>query len=393
MKPEKEVKMTKHMRRKFRSETLRKRYGSPYAPGPDYDFEDEYAVPQDYGRNRHGSPYAPGPAWDWDTDYDRSASYGRNRYGSPYAPGPAYDYDHEADRPGDYGQNRYGSPYAPGPAYEEEEDYSWEVRRRHPRFGSPYAPGEHYDYEPDYERPDDFGRNRHGSPYAQGPAWDWEYRRRREKDYGRNRHGSPYAQGPAWDWEHRSDRPAGYGRERYGSPYAPGPAYGPYTGIGPRGYHRSDERIFEEVCERLMRHGGIDAQQIDVTVQDGDVILKGNVDSQWAKRAAEDTALSVMGVEDVQNELRVSWSGRYRGEYHGAPTGRETLETGMEVRGSDGKPAGKVAQVRSYDFLLERPDGSGIYVPLGACQKTNGQIQLDLPVDELEAQDWPRKEA
>ncbi|HZQ07373.1 MAG TPA: hypothetical protein VFD70_12405 [Anaerolineae bacterium] len=34
---------------------------------------------------------------------------------------------------------------------------------------------------------------------------------------------------------------------------------GPFTGRGPQGYRRSDERIREEACDRLTQHGQVDA--------------------------------------------------------------------------------------------------------------------------------------
>jgi hypothetical protein len=79
---------------------------------------------------------------------------------------------------------------------------------------------------------------------------------------------------------------------------------GPYAGIGPRNYNRSDETILEEVCERLSQHGQVDASEIEVEIQDGDVILKGSVNDRREKRLAEDIAESVFGIVDVQNHLR-----------------------------------------------------------------------------------------
>jgi hypothetical protein len=79
---------------------------------------------------------------------------------------------------------------------------------------------------------------------------------------------------------------------------------GPYTGRGPRGYQRSDERIREEVCERLTEHGLIDARYIRVLVKDGEVTLQGTVQDWRTKRRAEDTAASVAAVSDVHNLLR-----------------------------------------------------------------------------------------
>lgn len=80
---------------------------------------------------------------------------------------------------------------------------------------------------------------------------------------------------------------------------------GPFSGIGPEGYRRSDERIQDDVCERLTRHGNLDASGIRVSVRDGEVTLDGSVDNRRAKRLAEDVAESAFGVRDVQNRLRV----------------------------------------------------------------------------------------
>lgn len=82
-------------------------------------------------------------------------------------------------------------------------------------------------------------------------------------------------------------------------------ASGPYSGIGPRGYQRPDRRIYEDICDRLSYHGQIDASDIEVDVQQGEVTLKGTVEDRRAKRMAEDIADTVSGIRDIHNELRV----------------------------------------------------------------------------------------
>ncbi|PTL79309.1 BON domain-containing protein [Vitiosangium sp. GDMCC 1.1324] len=72
----------------------------------------------------------------------------------------------------------------------------------------------------------------------------------------------------------------------------------------PRGYQRSDERIREDVCERLME-GPVDVGEVEVIVSDGEVTLSGTVQVRWQKRAIEDLAASVRGVHDVHNRVRV----------------------------------------------------------------------------------------
>ena len=83
---------------------------------------------------------------------------------------------------------------------------------------------------------------------------------------------------------------------------------GPYRGKGPKGYNRSDERIKEDVCDRLADNPLIDASEIDITVKDREVILTGTVESRDDKRRAEDIAESVSGVSNVQNQLKVDHS-------------------------------------------------------------------------------------
>ena len=56
----------------------------------------------------------------------------------------------------------------------------------------------------------------------------------------------------------------------------------------------------------------IDASEIEVTVKQGEVTLKGSVDNRWAKRRVEDLAEQVMGVHDVMNQVRVEPSSRAR---------------------------------------------------------------------------------
>ncbi len=80
---------------------------------------------------------------------------------------------------------------------------------------------------------------------------------------------------------------------------------GPHTGKGPRGYTRSDERIYEEVCERMMQHGQLDASDINVEVENGEVTLTGNVSDRQTKRLAGYIADTVSGVRDVHNRLQL----------------------------------------------------------------------------------------
>lgn len=80
---------------------------------------------------------------------------------------------------------------------------------------------------------------------------------------------------------------------------------GGFRGRGPKGYRRSDERIVEEVNELLTDHDELDAENIEVSVADGEVTLSGTVSDRQAKRLAEDLADDVSGVQEVHNQLRI----------------------------------------------------------------------------------------
>lgn len=81
--------------------------------------------------------------------------------------------------------------------------------------------------------------------------------------------------------------------------------HGEYYGLGPKGYKRKDERIYEDACELLMRHRGIDASEIIVRVDDGIVNLSGKVRSKRMKYLSELILGDLSGVEEVENELYV----------------------------------------------------------------------------------------
>jgi hypothetical protein len=80
---------------------------------------------------------------------------------------------------------------------------------------------------------------------------------------------------------------------------------GPHRGKGPRNYQRSQDRIREDVCERLTDDAMIDATNVEVRVENNEVVLNGTVHNREEKRRAEDLAEAVAGVRNVENRLRV----------------------------------------------------------------------------------------
>jgi osmotically-inducible protein OsmY len=85
---------------------------------------------------------------------------------------------------------------------------------------------------------------------------------------------------------------------------------GEHKGKGPKGYSRSDERIREDINDRLSDDVFVDATEIEVSVNQGEVTLTGTVNERGMKRRVEDIAEDVSGVKNVENRIRVSTAQR-----------------------------------------------------------------------------------
>jgi BON domain len=96
---------------------------------------------------------------------------------------------------------------------------------------------------------------------------------------------------------------------------------GPYVGLGPQGYSRSDERVREDICDELTRRGDIDPSRVVVTVRNGEVTLEGSVDSLETRRVVDDVASACIGVTQVNDRLRL--------ERHGATPRAESVREGL----------------------------------------------------------------
>ena len=148
-------------------------------------------------------------------------------------------------------------------------------------------------------RYDDRYRQTQFDPYGRNPyyRYDRDYQRdvQQERRHNRQQRSDVYDDnrdyGEPQDWD--------YVEEYYW--YIPGP----YTGYGPNNYQRSDERILDDIVDRLTQHGQIDATNLTISVDQGEVTLSGDVQSRWAKRMAEDVADSVPGVRDVNNQIHI----------------------------------------------------------------------------------------
>jgi osmotically-inducible protein OsmY len=78
-----------------------------------------------------------------------------------------------------------------------------------------------------------------------------------------------------------------------------------YRGVGPANYTRSDERIREDLNERLTEAHDLDASGLTVEVADGVATLGGRVPQRWMKHRAEDLADGCTGVKEIRNHIVV----------------------------------------------------------------------------------------
>jgi hypothetical protein len=155
-------------------------------------------------------------------------------------------------------------------------------------------------------------------PYGSRGAWSGEepFGERREGDWRRDERGrrrdDELRGGRREDWRFLSEPPGEdewrgrgvYEREDRGPLQWLGEKIAGRRARGPKGYRRSDDRIRDDVCERIAR-SGIDADDVEVSVENAEVTLTGTVRVRHEKWRLEDLADDVFGVEDVHNHLRM----------------------------------------------------------------------------------------
>jgi osmotically-inducible protein OsmY len=176
---------------------------------------------------------------------------------------------------------------------------------------------------------------------AYGGSSSWSGGRREVPRY----YGSGSEQG--WSAESTYERDQAIGRDlrRFGyggsSQDAAGMGWrrsGGFYGQGPKGYTRSDERIREDVCDRLSEDDELDASDISVTVQNAEITLEGSVPDRRSKHRAEDISDAVSGVRDVHNRLRARKG--IMQEIGDKLTGRDEPQHGQAGSGTRNGPQG-----------------------------------------------------
>jgi hypothetical protein len=108
-----------------------------------------------------------------------------------------------------------------------------------------------------------------------------------------------------------------------------------HRGKGPKGYTRPDERIKEDISERLTDDPMIDASEVTIEAKQGVVTLSGAVDSRQLKHRIEDIVELCSGVKEIENKLSV------RNPVGALAQSRGAASAGAQVSGTTttGKPS------------------------------------------------------
>lgn len=235
---------------------------------PDYEEGYGYQMSEPFGGSAGQRPS------DYATGWDRDARYGQR--GSGFSGGRS---EPQAFGEYNYGPARYDNPgYRFGSFTSEDQggrDFNAPATRSSGMAG--------------YGGYGESGR----SPYGFGGNYAGDRSRVGARGYGERE--------PRDWWDRTSDEVMSW----FGDQDAARRRQKDHSGHGPANYTRSDDRIREDVNDKLTEDWGVDARKVTVSVKDGEVTLDGKVSTRLQKRRAEDCAEDVSGVKHVQNNLRV----------------------------------------------------------------------------------------
>ncbi|MCC6909671.1 MAG: BON domain-containing protein [Phycisphaerales bacterium] len=222
-------------------------FGGGYGGGMMSRGSEQYSNPYSnpYGGQQGGFQYGGGQ------QRGQYGEYGSQQYGGGQYGGSEY---------GQYGGGQYGGQYGGG--QQQRGQYGGA------EYGNQYGGGQGYGGYGGYGGFEGTGRRESGSYAGMGGIGG-------VSGFGQSQRGSD----------------GDSGRRRYGKP--------------PKNFQRSSDRIRDDIAERLMSEPGIDASDVDIRMQERNVVLEGTVPDRWMKRYIEDVAEEVMGVEDVENHIRV----------------------------------------------------------------------------------------
>jgi hypothetical protein len=162
----------------------------------------------------------------------------------------------------------------------------------------------------------DYGR---GGPIGGGTGYGGRQYEGSDRDRGQRFGGrdprdmgpGPYGQGGPYGQSGPYGQGGLYGQPSYGQRSWRGEPQSVQTGQrrGPLNYQRSDQRIYEDVCDRLSDDDDLDVSNVEVKVDQGEVTVTGHVESRAMKRRIEDVVERVPHVKDVHVQVRVQRQG------------------------------------------------------------------------------------
>jgi hypothetical protein len=290
-------------------------FGTSYGDSSGYD-EGRRGTTQEHNAGLEGSYVGGGGRGGWSGSEGRGERHGQagyGRQGRAYGPdtgsmfgagrGPGQgsggqwrgneDYGDQSNRNQGYGNQGYGSQ-----GYENQGN-------RNQGYGNQGYGNQGYAGSQGRGGGQDFGGGGMGGAQQQSSGRGQFGNR---QDYGR---GGGGAYGTGMPGEYAGQDPSrqfsGQDRERGGWSSSGGQQQGlgaqDHRGRGPKGYTRSDERLKEDICERLTDDPHIDASEINVEVEQGVARLTGQVDDRWMKYHVEDVVDRCAGVKDIDNRL------------------------------------------------------------------------------------------
>jgi osmotically-inducible protein OsmY len=187
---------------------------------------------------------------------------------------------------------------------------------------------------PPYRTRNDFGGQGYGAQGGFG-GQGWQGRMQGE------RMGQGGNMGPMGDMGARQGR----GDQRWGMETGD-PIGARRLGRGPKGYKRSDERIREDVCDRLSDMHDIDASDVEVEVKNGEVTLSGTIPERNMKYAIEHCCERVSGVSDITNQLRLKREATSSSSSSSSSMGRDHLDETSRSQRETSTSSDKAAKTR-----------------------------------------------
>ncbi|MBV9946740.1 MAG: BON domain-containing protein [Myxococcales bacterium] len=233
--------------------------------------------PYDQGRYEAGRSHEPARPWEGSRPYESGRPYESRR---PFESGRAYEsrFSEPQWRGGQWrgegGQGQRGERF-------------WQGREPAWRGDNPWQGRNESTWRQDMqgERPQEFGFATVEIYDEYGPAQRRDDRREHHDD--RREHHHEHGVGAAFEHLKENVKKA-------------------FRGL--KGYKRTDDRIREDVCDRintLSMRMGIDVSDVEVQVKDAEVTLTGTMPNRRHKHLIENEAEMVGGVKDVQNQVRV----------------------------------------------------------------------------------------